>query len=329
MAAESHVPLRRLGNSDLNVSALGLGCWQFSKGKGLVGKFWPKMEQKDIDEIVKVSLDGGINWFDTAEVYGGGESEMALADALENLQVKEDDAYIATKWWPLLRKSSSITKTINKRINALKGRTIDLYQIHQPFSMSSVSEEMKAMAELQRESKIRYIGVSNFNLNKMREAHETLIEEGFSLVSNQVKYSLLDRRIEASGVLDAAKELGISIIAFSPLEQGLLSGKFHKNPELIKNISGPRKYSKLFKPAGLEKTKPLIDLLEKMAESYGVSQTQIALNWLIHYNGDTVVAIPGASKIHHAQENIGTLTFTLSENDMTEIENVSRKVAIF
>jgi len=329
MTTNTTVPLRKLGKSDLMISALGLGCWQFSKGQGLVGGFWPEMTQKNVNEIVKLSLKGGINWFDTAEAYGKGQSEMALSEALNNLNPKEGSALIATKWWPLLRGSHSITSTIDKRLDALNGRTIDLYQIHQPFSLSSVRAEMRAMAELLRTKKIRHAGVSNFNEDKMREAHALLQEEGYFLSSNQMKYSLLDRRIENNGVLAAAKELRITIIAYSPLEQGILSGKFHKNPELVKNISGPRKYSSLFKPSGLKKTQPLIDLLEEIAEKYKVSQTQVALNWLIHYHGDTVVAIPGASKIHHAQENIGTLTFKLSEEDMAEIDKISRAVGRF
>lgn len=228
-----------------------------------------------------------------------------------------------------MRGAGSITITIDKRIKALQGKTIDLYQIHQPFSFSGVKAEMDAMIELLENNKIKNVGVSNFNEAKMREADQVLKSAGYSLASNQVKYSLLDRRIETNEVLDAAKELGITIIAYSPLEQGILSGKFHKNPEMIKNISGPRKYSNLFKRSGLEKTRPLIDLLEKFAEKYGVSQTQIALNWLIHFHGDTVVAIPGASKLHHAQENIGTLQFSLSKEDMDEIDLVSRAVSKF
>jgi aryl-alcohol dehydrogenase-like predicted oxidoreductase len=326
---ETLVPLRRLGRSDLNVSALGLGCWQFSQAVGLVGRFWPKMQQDNIEAIIKLSLDGGINWFDTAEIYGNGQSEMALAAALNHLGAREEDALIATKWWPLFRTSSSITRTIDQRLHALKGRSIDLYQVHQPFSLSNVRNEMEAMAKLVQDQKIRYVGVSNFNAKQMKESHQVLQEQGLSLVSNQVRYSLLDRRIENNGILETAQELGITIIAYSPLEQGILSGKFHKNSEMIRNLGAPRKYSRLFKPAGLEQTKPLIDLLENKAQSYGVSVSQIALNWLIHYHGDTVLAIPGASKTQHAQENIGTLQFRLSQDDLEEIEKLSSKSARF
>ncbi|NHM31619.1 aldo/keto reductase [Neobacillus terrae] len=319
--------LRRLGQSDINISALGLGTWQFSKGNGLVGRYWPVIEKEDVRDIVRMSLEGGINWYDTAEVYGKGKSEEALADALNALGDKAAEALIATKWWPAFRTAGSITATIDQRIEVLKGRTIDLYQIHQPFSFSSIKAEMEAMAALLRNQKIRSAGVSNFNETKMRQAHAVLKDHGFPLVSNQVKYSLLDRRIEHNGVLSAAKELGITIIAYSPLEQGILSGKYHKNPELLKNVSGPRKYISHFKPSGLVKTQPLIDVLERLAKEYNASASQIALNWLIHFHGETVVAIPGASKKHHAEENIGALTFKLTQSQMDEIDRISREVS--
>ncbi|MDX8365275.1 aldo/keto reductase [Cytobacillus sp. IB215665] len=322
------IPLRKLGKSNLEISALGLGTWQFSKGNGMVGRFWPVLEKEEIQEIVKISLEGGINWFDTAEVYGKGKSEEGLADALNGLGDKAKDALIATKWWPAMRTAKSITKTIDERLKALKGRKIDLYMVHQPFSFSSVKAEMDEMAELLKSGKIRHAGVSNFNEEKMREAHKVLDQHGFPLVSNQVKYSLLDRRIEKNGILDAAKELGITLIAYSPLEQGLLTGKFHKNPDLIKNMSGPRKHFSSFKTSTLERTKPLIDLLDKLADEYNVSPSQVALNWLIHFHGETIVAIPGATKKHHAQENIGALTFKLSQNHLDELDMVSRDVSV-
>lgn len=326
MSNHNQVGLRKLGSTDLKISALGLGCWQFSKGTGMVGRFWPILELQDVREIVKISLEGGINWFDTAEVYGNGQSEQALAEALNTLEEKANSALIATKWWPVMRGASSLVASIDERLQALQGRKIDLYQIHQPYSLSKIPAQMDAMAILLRKGNIRHAGISNFNAKQMQKAHRVLHSHGFPLVSNQVKYSLLDRRIEHNGVMQAAKELGMTIIAYSPLEQGILSGKFHKNPELLKNVSGPRKYYSHFKSSGLAKTKPLIDLLERLAEDYQVTTSQIALNWLINFHGDTVVAIPGASKVSHAKENIGALTFQLSESHLEEINQVSKRI---
>jgi aryl-alcohol dehydrogenase-like predicted oxidoreductase len=162
--------IRDMGRTGLKVSAIGLGCWQFSRNQGLGGKYWSYVEQDQVDEIVSLSLAGGINWFDTAEAYGGGESERALSRTLKNLGRKPGQVVIATKWMPFLRRASSIAKTIDVRLKNLDGYPIDLYQIHNPFSFSRVETEMAAMAELVRQEKIRYVGVSNFSASRMRRA---------------------------------------------------------------------------------------------------------------------------------------------------------------
>lgn len=319
--------VRPFGQTSLQLSPLGLGCWQFSNGKGLVGKFWPALKGEIINDIVKTSYEGGINWFDTAEIYGNGQSEQLLASALREALPVEDKVYIATKWWPAMRTASNIGRTIDVRIKQLEGRTIDLYQVHQPFSFSSVSSEMKAMAKLAAAGKIKNIGVSNFSAKQMREADRVLREHGLQLASNQIKYSLLDRRIEKNGILETAQELGCAIIAYSPLEQGILSGKFHHDPSLIKAISGPRKWSSAFQTNGLKRSKPLIDSLEQVAARYEATATQIALNWLIHAHGDTVFAIPGASKIHHAEQNVKAMRFKLTIDEINEISEASALAA--
>lgn len=318
--------LRKLGSTNLELSPLGLGCWQFSNGQGVVGKFWPVLSADDVLKIVKISLEGGINWFDTAEVYGKGQSEQMLSKALRDSGALANDARIATKWWPIFRTAGSIVSTIDERIRYLDNRTIHLHQVHQPYSFSSVASEMKAMAQLVKVGKIQNVGVSNYSAKQMREAHRVLKEHGLPLASNQVKYSLLDRRIEQNGIMETAKELGIAIIAYSPLEQGILSGKFHKNPALVKGITGPRKWTSSFKESGLRKSKPLIDHLEELAVQYDASPTQIALNWMINAHGETVFAIPGASKIHHAQENVKAMQFKLTTTEIHTISEISNNV---
>ena len=316
--------LRSLGKSDLKITPIGLGCWQFSKQNNFAGKYWPSLADDVILNVVRLSLEGGINWFDTAELYGNGASERELSRVLQQLGKKPGEVIIATKWWPMFRTASNIPKTIDERINALSPYPIDLYQVHQPFGFSPVQQEMEAMAGLVKANKVKYVGVSNFSAKKMRSAWETLQKAGIHLVSNQVRYSLLDRKIESNGILDTAKELGITIIAYSPLAQGLVTGKFHDNPELLKNI-GYRKYMPAFKPGGLEKSKPVVELVKKLAEKYSVTPSQIALNWLIHYHGDTVVAIPGATKESHARENTGAMKFMLSQEDMEMLHEASKK----
>jgi aryl-alcohol dehydrogenase-like predicted oxidoreductase len=314
--------LRSLGHTEMTVTPIGLGCWQFSKQKNMAGKFWPTLEDDLIDKVVSHSLEGGINWFDTAEVYGNGASERALSKALQAAGKKPGEVCIATKWWPMFRFASNIPKTIDERIKNLSPYPIDLYQVHNPWSFSSGKSEMTALAELLERKMVKNIGVSNFSANQMKDAWETLHKKGIPLASNQVLYSLLNRKIESNGVMEMAKKLGISIIAYSPLAQGLITGKFHDNPELLDNI-GFRKYSSQFKPGGLEKSRPLVESVKELALKYNVTPSQIALNWLINYHGNMVVAIPGATREIHVKENVGAMSFTLSDGDMARLEKES------
>jgi aryl-alcohol dehydrogenase-like predicted oxidoreductase len=186
---------------------------------------------------------------------------------------------------------------------------------------------MEAMAGLVREQKIRSVGVSNFSAKMMRSAWEVLQKQGIPLVSNQVRYSLLNRKIESNGILQTAKELGISIIAYSPLAQGAVTGKFHGDPALLKEI-GIRKYLPLFRRAGLERSRPVVETLRELAVKYGVTAPQVALNWLINFHGDTVVAIPGATKESHARDNAGAMNFTLSAEDLSLLDRKSASFKI-
>jgi aryl-alcohol dehydrogenase-like predicted oxidoreductase len=318
--------LRRLGASEIMISPIGLGCWQFSQGHGLGGKFWGMMTDAEITEVVRISLEGGINWFDTAEAYGWGASEHALARALKTLGKAPGEIVVATKWHPLFRTAQSIPKTIGARIEYLGGYPIDLFQIHNPLSFSSIGAQMEAMARLVEDGRIRSAGVSNFSARQMRKARAALARHGLRLVSNQVRYSLLDRKIETNGVLDTAKDLGVTIIAYSPLAQGLLSGKFHADPSLVRRTPGFRKYMGAFRPRGLEKSRPVIEALRDIAARHGVTSSQVALNWVAAVHGDSVVAIPGASSRAQAAENAGALSFSLAREDVELLDRVSRPV---
>jgi aryl-alcohol dehydrogenase-like predicted oxidoreductase len=314
--------LRRLGRTEAELSSIGLGCWQFSQGYGLVGGFWPALPQESVNAIVATSLAGGITWFDTAEAYGNGRSEEALARALQAAGKKPGDVFVATKWLPVFRTASSLKTTIDERLRRLAPFPIDLHQVHQPYGFSSVEAEMDAMAELAAQRKLRFVGVSNFSERQMRRAHAALKRRGLELASNQVKYSMMDRRIEHNGVLSAAKELGVTVIAYSPLEQGLLSGKFHRDPSL-RNQVGLRKFTRGFRD--LARSQPLIDELEKVAQAHAATPSQVALAWLTTFHGDTVVAIPGATKVKHAEENVGAMQLSISRQELDRLDEVSRR----
>jgi aryl-alcohol dehydrogenase-like predicted oxidoreductase len=314
-------PKRHLGGTGIEVTPIGLGTWQFSEGKGGAIGTWSPVPPGETDAIVQAALEGGIRWFDTAELYGFGRSERGLARALLKAGMADGQVVIATKWNPLLRTAGSIRHSIDARLQCLAPFGIDLHQVHFPASFSSIEAEMDAMADLMDAGKIRAAGVSNYSARQMRRAHAALVKRGFTLASNQVKYSVLDRRIEQNGTLDAARELGITIIAYSPLEMGLLSGKFHKNPELLQRLPFVRR----IRLARLVvKSRPLVEALERIAAAHGVSASQVALNWLVNFHGETVVTIPGATRVQQARECAGAMDFVLTPGEMAEIERLSR-----
>lgn len=315
---------RRLGRTDIEVTAVGLGCWQFSGGQGMAGKYWETIPQPVVDQIVEASLAGGINWFDTAEMYGNGASERALAAALQRAGKKNGDVVVATKWWPIFRTANSIRSTIGQRLSCLAPFGIDLHQVHNPAGFSSVEAEMNAMADLLEDKKIRAVGVSNFNAVRMRRAHAALAKHGIALASNQVKYSLLDRRVESNGTLAAARELGVTIIAYSPLEQGILTGKYHQDPEYVRTRPGPRKWMGRFRARGLERSRPLVEELGKIASAHGATSSQVALAWLCQFHPNVVV-IPGASRMAQAVENCAALELTLSAYELGKLDTLSRQ----
>jgi aryl-alcohol dehydrogenase-like predicted oxidoreductase len=272
--------------------------------------------------MVKAALDGGINWFDTAEAYGSGASERALATALCKADMANRDVIIATKWFPFFRTARNILGSIDERIGCLSPCKIDLYQIHLPYAFSSVEAQMDAMAALVKAGKISYIGVSNFSAKKMRRAHSALAKHGLPLASNQVKFNLINRNLEKN-VLAAAKELNVSLIAYSPLAQGLLTGKFHKNPDLLKHVPFFRRMSMSGK---IEKTRALVKTLEDIAAAHNCSVSEVALSWAVNFHGDTIVAIPGATKLEHVRQNVSALTLKLSPEEMAKLDEQSRLI---
>lgn len=315
--------LVKLGNSDLEVSKIGLGCLQMSRGRGISGKLWPTLHQNEINAIIRASVYNNVNWFDTAELYGWGESEKALSRSFSELGIDKSDVIIATKWWPLLRTAGSITGTIDKRLECLGADVIDLYQIHHPYSFSSIASQMREMAKLVGAGKIRYIGVSNFSASAMRRASRALSEYGIPLVSNQVNYSLLKRDIETNGVLDTARELGITIIAYSPLARGMLTSKFHDRPELIDKRNWIRKYYGSLNKRKLKQSRPVIRVLKELAGKYVVTPSQIALAWTVCFHGDSVVAIPGATTPGQATDNARTMTIELTDDELYRLDQTT------
>ncbi len=313
---------RTLGKTDIKISPIGIGVMMWLQGKGLMGRIAQNIEEDTRNDIIKESLSGGINFFDTAEMYGFGRSETNLAKALKANNIEDKDVVIGTKWAPIFRRARNMRRTVNNRIKYLDDYTIDLYMIHQPISFSSIKTEMKELARLVENGKVRSVGISNYNADKMRRAHEELEKLGIPLAANQVHYSLVRRNIETDGILDTAKELGVTITAYTPLAGGLLTGKLHDNPEALKN-----KYAmyRMVAKRNLEESRPLVETLTEIAKAHEVLPGQVALNWLVTYSGDTVVTIPGVTKTYQAKESAGAMTFNLSKAELEEIAEVSER----
>jgi aryl-alcohol dehydrogenase-like predicted oxidoreductase len=305
-----------LGKTDVQIPAMGMGTWAWG-GRSYWG-FGQDYDEKDVKGAFDECLVNGINFFDTAEIYGGGKSELLVG---KFIKTTDQPVVIATKFmpfpWRLWR--GRLTAALRGSLDRLGLEHVDLYQVHQPFPPIPVETWAEGLAEAVEKGLARAVGVSNYDMNKMRRAQSVLAARGIPLASNQVEYSLLNRTIEFNGLLAACKEEQITLIAYSPMEQGLLTGKYTPdNPP--PGIRGLRYRSKL-----LEKIQPLIDLMREIGQAHGgKSVAQVALNWTICKG---TVPIPGAKTARQAQENIGALGWRLSDGDVQTLDNASQETA--
>jgi aryl-alcohol dehydrogenase-like predicted oxidoreductase len=323
---------RPLGRTGLDISPIGLGCWQFSEGKGMAGQIWPALDGETMDAVVAAAVQRGISWYDTAQAYGDGASERALAKALKHAGVEPGEVAVATKWLPILKPASDIRRNITTRTECLAPYPVDLYQVHIPWSISSIAAQMREMAALVRAGRVRAVGVSNFSARQMAKAGAALQAEGVPLASNQVRINLLDRRIETNGVLELARRHRVTLIAYSPLAQGVLTGRFHEDPSRVRTLLRGRRSrlsptSRFMTPEGLERSAPLVAELRAVGESHGVSPAQVALAWLVTYYGEAVVAIPGASRPEQAAEAAAAMQLRLTAAEIDRIERLSASIA--
>lgn len=278
------------------------------------------MDEQTTRAIVATTLQAGVNWFDTAEAYGQGTSERCLAGALQAAEVAPGSVVVATKWWPALRTSPSVLDTFHRREDALRPYPVDLHQVHHPLSLSPVEAVMRAMAKLKSKGRVKAIGVSNYDVPRLERAVAALQASELHLASNQVKYSLLDRRIETNGVLELCRSQQISILAYSPLEQGLLTGKYHRAPELKQRLNLLRRFLPRNQDATLERAKPVVDAVEAVATEHGATPAQVALAWVM---AKGAFAIAGARSEAQARDNTGSLEVHLTPAQVARLDEVS------
>ncbi len=309
MVSDTALQTVQLGTDGPVVPALGIGTWAW--GDSFFWSYGNDYDDDQLQDAFHAAVDAGVNLFDTAEIYGFGQSERLLGRFMK--QTSQPVA-IATKYFPLPWRfaADAVHSTLEASLDRLQVSSIALYQVHWPFDFFMGQDTlMNALADEVMQGRIRAVGVSNYSADQMKKAHALLAKRGVPLAVNQMQYSLLERKIEKNGVMDAAKDLGITILAYSPLAQGLLTGKYA--PDADMKPKGARSIDPRFSRKGLEKLAPLLDALRAIAQTYERTPAQVALNWLIAQGN--VIPIPGAKNAAQARQNAGALGWSLEQRD--------------
>ena len=299
------------------IPPLGVGTWSW--GDSLFWQYGKDYGASDVQRAFQVSLAAGITFFDTAEVYGLGKSEALLG---QFIQATDTPVVVATKYFPLpwRFKPQAVADALTASLKRLQLPTVALYQVHWPFDfLMGQKALMNALADEVKQGRIQSIGVSNYSASQMHQAHSYLAERGIPLAVNQVQYSLLHRQIESNGVLSAARELGMIILAYSPLAQGLVTGKY--TVDTYQPPTGARRLDPRFSKDGLRKIEPLITVLREIGAGHDKTPAQVGLNWLIGQGN--VVPIPGAKNAKQAEQNAGALGWSLTLDEQQRISEVS------
>ncbi len=295
---------------------IGTGTWQW--GDTLVWGYGGDYSDADVQQAFTAALDAGITLFDTAEFYGWGKSEKLLGQFIRESGA---DVLVATKFlpfpWRLFKRQ--LISALRGSLKRLGMNSVDLYQIHFPMPPIPVETWAQALADAIDMGLTHAVGVSNYTRAQMIRSHAILGARGYPLASNQVEYSLIQRRIERNGTLESAQERGIKIIAYSPLGKGLLTGKY--------TVENPPPGNRSFGARGvLPKLPPLIALLREIGDAHdGKSPAQVATNWAICKG---TLPIPGAKNAKQAASNAGAAGWRLSSDEVARLDEVSAGIQL-
>jgi aryl-alcohol dehydrogenase-like predicted oxidoreductase len=304
---------RRIGHSDINASVIGFGAW----AAGKTG--WGNVDEHEVKEAINKAVDLGVNFFDTAPVYGYGESERIVGEALTNVR---ENVYIATKCGLIWddegkvqkhNKKESILKEVDASLKRLNTDYIDLYQVHWPDVDTPISETMDALNVILHMKKVKYVGVSNFSAEQMEEAKKYA-----PIISLQSQYSVLKRKVEKAEIPFIERE-GMNFIPYSPLAQGLLTGKFSVNSKI--HEKDVRAFNPLFKEEAFAKNLALVEKIKPIAEKYDRPLSQVAINWLLSKQVVSSV-ICGARNAGQVEENSKASEWKLAKEDVAFIDNL-------
>lgn len=297
----------KLGNTNIQISPIGIGTWAW--GERWV--FGAGYKEAELQTVFEQSLKTNVNFFDTAEVYGMGKSEKILGRFLSNNSTKP---LIATKFNPRMKFSkNALGKALKKSLNRLGLDKIDLYQIHNP---GKINQWVNAIGDVFESGLVRSVGVSNYNPDQFRKAYEILDKRGIKLASNQMHYSLLFRKHEFDGLLKMCKDLNVTFMAYMPLAQGVLTGKYTPD-NLPKGLLRRITYRKGL----LKKVQPLISLMREIGLKYGnKTPSQIAINWVI---GKGALPLVGVNNLKQLTEVLGAIDWRLSEEDIIKLDDIT------
>jgi aryl-alcohol dehydrogenase-like predicted oxidoreductase len=306
-------PTIRLAD-ELNIAPLGVGAWAW--GSTRLWGYGKEYTRNDVGKAFRASMAEGVTLVDTAEMYGNGASERIIGEILRE-GAFEGTPVIATKFSPLPYRFSakSLLKAVDKSLERLGIEMIDLYQIHFPNPIFKINSLMDALAETVKAGKVRRVGVSNYSADQMRRAYDRLASHGVPLASNQVEYSLLQRAPETNGVLEASRDLGVTLIAYSPIAQGLLTGKYAPGNRPVGLV---RRMGRAFGEQNFKKIEPVLNILREIGESHDKEPAQVALNWLIRQR--STFPIPGAKNERQARQNAGTLGWEMTGEEVEKLE---------
>jgi aryl-alcohol dehydrogenase-like predicted oxidoreductase len=295
----------------LHNAEMGLGAWSW--GDRTMWNYGHDYAETDIEQAFRASLAGGVNLVDTAEVYGNGSSERYLGQFLKTTTTP---VLVATKFmpYPWRLNRSALMHSLDRSLERLGLDHVDLYQIHWPFPPMPVEFWVEELAKAVKSGKALTAGVSNYNKTQMQRAYTILSKYDIPLASNQVEYHLLDRTVEKNGLLDRCKEIGIRLIAYSPLAKGLLTGKY--------TLESPPPGLRARQPSGRMKALPgLIALLTEIGQGHGNKTSgQVALNWLICKGA---LPIPGAKNVTQAEQNAGAIGWRLTPEEVRSLDDAS------
>jgi aryl-alcohol dehydrogenase-like predicted oxidoreductase len=301
-------------NLFLHNAEMGLGAWSW--GDRVIWNYGRGYTDEDIEAGFQASLAGGVNLVDTAEVYGNGRSEILLGQFLKRT---DRPVLVATKFMPFPWRlnQKSMLQALQRSLGRLGLEKVDLYQIHWPFPPHPVEFWAEELAQITKARLARTVGISNFNKNQMQRVFSVLARNDIPLASNQVPYNLLNRKVEKNGLLDRCQELGVRLIAYSPLAKGLLTGKY--GPETPPPASRGRQYLPV-----LKEIQALNELLLEIGKGHGQKTCgQVALNWIIRKGG---LPIPGAKTARQAQENLGALGWRLTPEEVKALDKASDQI---